>query len=403
MALFRYRIFSKEGEVSEGYIDAATELEAAEILRERGFSIIHFRPIKEKLKKFKATFRFFKKVKIKELVIFTRQLSVMTAATLPLVQALRILVQQNRNPYFRTVINDLADEVDGGSKLSVAMSKHPQVFNHFFVSMVRSGETSGKIDEIMGYLADELEKDYDLISRIKGAMIYPAFIVCGLIAVGIIMMIFVIPKLTEMLTASGATLPLTTRILIATSNIMKNYWWLLLVVSLGLIIIYKLFQKVHLGRRNLDLMKIYIPIFGKLFKEICIVRFSRSLSTLLTGGVPLTVALQVTREVVGNAVFEDLIDLTISEVEDGNPIATAFNKSPIIPLIVGQMMNIGEQSGRLDDVLMRIANFYQREINNIVQNLASLIEPVVMLVLGLGVGLMVSAVIIPMYQLSTTF
>lgn len=403
MPLYRYRVFSGDGEVISGFIEAGAEQEAAEILQERGFSIIYLRHIKEKIKKFKASLKFFKRIKLKEIVIFTRQLSVMTAATLPLVQALRILAQQSRNPSFKKIITDLADEVDGGTKLSVAMSKHPSIFNHFFISLVKSGETSGKIDEVMGYLADELEKDYDLISRIKGAMIYPLFIIFGLIVVGGLMMIFVIPKLTEMLVESGATLPFTTRMLIFTSNFLRNQWWLLLLSFFGLSIFSKIFTKSDVGRKQWDLTKIYLPIFGKLFKEIYIVRFCRSLSTLMSGGVPLTVGLRVSKEIIGNSVFEELVDLTIKEVEDGNPIASVFAKSRMVPIIVSQMMSIGEKTGRLDEVLERIADFYQREINNIVQNLASLIEPIVMLVIGLGVGVMVSAVILPMYQLANTF
>jgi len=283
------------------------------------------------------------------------------------------------------------------------MSKYPDIFNHFFVSMVKSGETSGKIDEVMNYLADEMEKDYDLVSRIKGAMIYPAFIIFGLIVVGALMMIFVVPKLTEMLLQSGAQLPLTTRMLIAVSNFMVNYWWVLVLVILLAPFFLKTFSRTKSGKRNLDLAKIYFPIFGKLFQRIYIVRFCRSLGTLMTGGVPLTVGLRVSKEVVGNVAFEELIDQTIAEVEDGNPIASVFSRSKFVPMIVSQMLNIGERTGRLDSILEKVASFYQREINNTVQNLASLIEPVVMLVIGLGVGVMVSAIIMPMYQLANTF
>lgn len=403
MSLFRYKVFSDDGGVISGYIEAASDQEAAEVLRERGFSIIYLNLIEEKIKKFKEKLKFASSVKLKEVVIFARQLSVMTSATLPLVQALKILATQNRNPTFKKIITDLSEEVDGGTKLSLAMSRYPDVFNHFFISLVKSGETSGKIDEVMSYLADELEKDYDLISRIKGAMIYPVFIVCGLIAVGTLMMIFVIPKLTAILTESGAPLPFTTRLLIGASNFMKGYWWAILLMAIIGFIVSRASNKSESGRRQIDLFKIHMPFFGKLFQQIYIVRFCRSLSTLLVGGVPLTVGLRVSKEVVGNAVFEDLVDLTIKEVEDGNPIASVFSKSQIVPVIVSQMMNIGEQTGRLDDVLLKIADFYQREVNNMVQNLASLIEPAIMLVIGLGVGLMVSAIILPMYQLSNTF
>jgi len=327
----------------------------------------------------------------------------MISATLPIVQALKILIKQTDNAYFKTVISEIADEVDGGQKFSIALGKHRKVFSNFYVSMIKSGETSGKLDEVLQYLADQLEKDYDLRSKIKGAMIYPVFIISGLLVVGVIMMIFVIPKLTEMLTASGQELPIATRILIGTSSAMRNYWWLMLIIIIALIVGFRYLLKTKGGRKAWDLFLIKLPVFGKLFQRIYLVRFTRSLATLVIGGVPLTTGLKIVNEVVGNTAYQAVIEETIKTVEDGESVAKVMLDSPIVPNLVSQMMSVGEKTGRLDEVLSKVAEFYSREIENIVANLTSLIEPFIMVMIGVAVGGMVAAIILPMYNLANQF
>ena len=269
--------------------------------------------------------------------------------------------------------------------------------------MIKSGETSGKLDNVLEYLADQLEKDYDLRSKIKGAMIYPAFIISGLIGVGVVMMIFVIPKLTEMLTASGQELPITTRILIGTSDFMRGYWWLIIIMILVLVFGFRAIVKTAAGKKVKDNMVLRLPIFGKLLQRIYLVRMTRSLSTLIVGGVPLTVGLKIVNEVVGNAAYQEIIEETIKTVEDGDSVAKIFLESPIVPSLVSQMMSVGEKTGRLDDVLAKVSDFYSREIENIVSNLTSLIEPFIMVLIGVAVGGMVAAIILPMYNLANQF
>jgi len=355
------------------------------------------------LDKYLAKVPFFNRVPPKDLVIFSRQLSVMISADVPVVQSLKVLVRQTANARLRTVVANLAADVEGGTKFSIALGRYPKVFSDFFINIVRSGETTGKLDEVLDYLATQQEKDYDLQSKIKGAMIYPAFILFGLVTVGIVMMIFVIPKLTDVLKESGATLPLSTRILIGTSDLMKNYWWALAIAAIGIVFGIRYLISFPLGRKYWDTLKLKLPIFGELFKRIYMVRFTRGLTTLLTGGVEIVGSLKIAGEIVGNAVYKDLIFETMREVQDGNPITTVFARSKEIPVMMTQMLGIGEQTGKIDVILERITDFYTREIENMVRNLTTIMEPLIMLVMGVAVGIMVAAVILPMYSLATQF
>jgi len=329
-------------------------------------------------------------------------LSVIVSATIPLVQGLRILVNQTESPVLKTVISEVADDVEGGAKLSAALARHPNVFDGFFVNIIKSGETSGKLDEVLNYLADQKEKDYDLMSKIRGAMIYPIFIVGGLVVVGGLMMIFVIPQLTSVLKETGVDLPLSTKILIAVSDFFVNFWWLLLLFVGFIAVLFRLAIKTNSGRWYWDLLKLRLPIFGKMFQEIILVRFTRSLYTLVTGGVSLTKSLEIVSDVVSNSVYQELIRETAREVEDGNSMASVFLQSKEVPPMVSQMLNLGEKTGRVDEILEKLANFYSREVSNMVANLVTLLEPLIMMLMGVAVGVLVSAIILPMYNLAAS-
>lgn len=401
MALFQYKARDVKGSVVQGSVEAPSENVASSILVDRGLVILF---LEEKEQRgFNFELGFLNRIKNKDVVIFSRQLAVMASASVPIVQALKILVDQTDNPKLKLIIAEVADEVDGGAKLSRAMGKYRKVFSDFYVAMIRSGETSGKLDEVLNYLADQQEKDYDLSSKIKGAMIYPVFILSGLMVVGVVMMVFVVPKLTGIISESGGELPIATKVLIFVSDSLRNFWYLFVIFIGGGVTALVFFTRKGLGKMMLDRLKLRVPIFGKLWQRIYLVRMTRSLSTLIVGGVPLTAALDVVADVVGNSVYEDIIRRTIKEVEDGNSMATLFLKSPDVPVMVSQMMNVGEQTGRLEQILVKITEFYAREIENLVNNMVSLIEPLIMVIMGVGVGLMVAAIILPMYQLASSF
>ena len=400
MPYFRYKATDENSETIQGMIQAASRDVAAEILTDQGLTILAID--EEKIGFWEKSLKFLNRVKIQDLVIFSRQLSVTVSATIPLVQGLRIIVAQTESPVLKSIVSEVADDVEGGAKLSAALGRHPEIFTDFFVNLIRSGEASGKLDEVLNYLADQQEKDYDLSSKIKGAMIYPAFIVSGLVIVGTLMMVFVIPELTAILQETGTELPLSTKILIFTSNFLISYWWLLLIIVVVVSFVFRVVTRSGTGKYYWDSFKLKLPIFGPLFQKIILVRFTRSLHTLTTGGVALTRSLEIVSDVVDNSVYKELIDQTSAEVEDGNPIATVFLQSDEVPVMVSQMLNLGEKTGRLDDILDKLANFYSREVSNMVNNLVTLLEPLVMMLMGVAVGVLVSAIILPLYNLASS-
>lgn len=398
---FDFRAKDHSGKDIRGIIEASSEQLAHDTLVDKGLIPLSLTMRQESSKW--QTIELFNRISVKDLVVFFRQLSTMSSATLPIVAALRILVKQTENIRLKGIISEIADEVDGGARLSQAFARHPKVFDDFYVNMIRSGETSGHLDEVLNYLADQREKDYDLMSKIKGAMIYPAFILSALFVVGIIMMVFVVPRLTAILTETGGELPITTRALIATSHFMSTMWWLLLVIVLAVVGALKYALRKGPVRVWWDWAKVKLPVFGKLFQRIYLIRFTRSMTTLLRGGVPLPRALEITADVVGNMVYHDLIAKTVKEVQDGNPIASVFLSSAEVPAMISHMLSVGESTGQLETILDRLTQFYSREIDNLVASLVSLVEPMIMIIMGLAVGVMVAAIIMPMYNLASSF
>ena len=399
MPTFKYKAINRDNKSVSGLVEAESESEATSLLKDKGLSISYLEEGGESSK-----FSFvLGGVKVKDIVIFSRQFSVLISANVSLVQALKLLVEQTENLKFKMIISEIADDIDEGERLSDTLAKRPKVFSNFYVNVIKSGETSGKLDEVLNYLADELEKDYDMSSKIKGAMIYPAFVFSALLVVGMVMMIFVVPKLTAIITESGGELPLPTKILIGTSDFFVNFWWLVILMLIGLVLGIKTLINIPQAKKYIDFLILKAPVFGPLFQKIYIVRFARSMQTLLIGGVNITKALDIVAEVVSNEVYRDLIRQTKVEIEDGNSISTAFLASKEVPGMVSQMMSIGEKTGKLDFVLEKITDFYTREVDNMVANLVTLMEPIIMVTMGIAVGLMVAAIILPMYNMASNF
>jgi type IV pilus assembly protein PilC len=398
MPVFKYKALNENRETISGLVDAHNEKEASEIIMEKGLFILSLsRESEGGANKFLT---FLEKVKAKDLVIFSRQFSVLISANVAIVQALKILVEQTPNMKLKTVVSSIADDVDGGSKLSEALGKYPAYFSKFFTSVIKSGETSGKLDEVLNYLADEMEKDYDMTAKIKGAMMYPAFVLTGMSAVGVLMMVYVMPKLTDVMVETNMELPISTKILIAVSDFLTNYWWILIALGIGGYFGLKYFLKTAKGQNIYSYAKLHAPVFGNLFQKIYLVRFTRSMHTLIVGGVTIVEGLKISAEVVDNATYRKLIEESAKEVEDGSPLSSVFASSPDVPRMVSQMLSVGEKTGRLDVILEKISDFYSREINNIISSLMILMEPIIMVVMGIGVGIMVAAVIMPMYNMA---
>jgi type II secretory pathway component PulF len=331
------------------------------------------------------------------------EFAVMVAAKLPVVAALRSLVTQTEHPNLRAVILDIVKDVESGRKLSDAFGAHPRVFNAFAVHIVEAGETSGHLEEVLGYLADQSERDAELASRTRGAMIYPAFILCALAIIAFIMMTFVVPRLTAVLKETGAELPWMTKALIAVSSIMASWWWLFAIVIAAAIGTFVMMLRTPRVREWWDALKLRLPVIGPLGREIAAVRFARSFEMLLRGGVDIPDGLAVVAGVLGNMAYRRLIDETIREVKDGNSITTVFADSPLVPRMMTQLLAAGESSGRLEEVLTKLAAHHERLVEQRVRNLVTVIEPLVMIILGVAVGVMVAAVIMPMYNLTSQF
>lgn len=400
MPIFTYKALNERGQKVDGLVEADDESSAVEIIRDNNLEILFL----GEGRKYDVINWFYSLIPIskKDLMIFSRQFAILISASVPVVQALRILSGQSSNARLRMIIKELSNEVDAGSLLSEVFEKHENVFSPFYINVLRTGETSGRLDEVLVYLADELEKDYDLTRKIRGAMIYPAVIMSVLLVVGAAMMIFVVPKMTQMLIDSGAELPIATRILIAISSFMVSYWWVVLILIISCIFALLQVIKTPGGKRIFDIVMFRLPVFGELLRKVALVRFARSLHVLLKGGVNISVSLKIVGSVVGNTVFRDIIDETRKEVEDGNSIASVFMKSDEIPKMFSEMIAIGEKTSNIDVILERISIFYGKEVDNTVSNLMVLLEPIVLLALAAGVLTILLAIMLPMYSITNS-
>lgn len=397
MPAFKFRAINPSNNLEEaGVVEGADESHVSDILASRGLQIVSLE--QQNAGNLSSITDFFSRVTVKDIVAFSREFAVMVGASVPIVESLKVISQQAPKPKLRRILATIADDVDSGQNLSGALVKYPHLFSNFYVSVVKSGEQSGKLDEALNYIADEMEKDYDMNSKIKGAMIYPSFVIVMMIGIGLLMMMFIVPKLTQIILEVGGQLPLATRILIAVSNFLLAYWWLLLLLLVIVFVVARYYLKSENGRQHFDYLLLHLPIFGKLLQMIYIVRFTRSMNTLIIGGVNISTSLQVAGEVVNNKYFQELINQTIIEVQGGNSICTVFVKAKEVPTMVSQMMIVGEKTGKLDVVLDRITVFYNREITTMLAGLMSLIEPLLMVVMGVGVAVMVAAILLPMYN-----
>jgi len=382
-------------------MEASSKKEAVAILQNRNLIILDLvegaRPTV-----FTAQITIFQRVKGKEMVAFSRQLSTLFSARIPLLEALRVLAKQTENRYFSQIIFEAANDVEAGTLLSKALAKYPKVFSQFFINMIRSGEVSGGLDKALNYLADYLEKQYYLNSKIRGAMAYPAFILSAFVVIGALMMILVVPQLMSFLAETGQELPLPTRILIGASNLLINWGWLILLVFIALVAgsIVSI-NRLPKARYYFDLVKIKAPIFGQIFKGIYLARITDNLSTLIQGGLPILQALQVAADVVGNVVYRKIIMEAKENVRIGNTISSCFLNYSEIPPMVTQMVATGEQTGSVDDILRKLSSFYTKEVDAMVASLSQMIEPVLIVVLGGAVAVLVASILIPIYNIAS--
>lgn len=400
MPYFKYKAKNEYNETVDGKVEAKTINGAVAVLTNRGLFVVDIKPFTED--SFAAIKEYFSGVKQDDVVNFTRQLATMITAGLPLANALSILVRQSKQEMSRLVAQLLQD-VEGGTSFGEALSKHPDVFSRIYVQLVNAGEAGGVIDQVLERLADNMEKSKEFRAKTKGAMIYPAIVLIAMVVVGFIMMIFVIPKLTDMYQNFGAELPLATRVLIGLSNFMVRFWFIFVGLAVGGFFGLKQWYKTDNGEQIVDRLILKLPIVGELRQKMILTEFTRTLSLLLGAGISLLQALAIVTEGVNNRIYRDSLKEATDQVEKGVPLSEALGHYDEFPPILHQMMGVGEETGKLDEILMKLSQYFESESEHAVKNLTSAMEPIIMIVLGIGVGAMVIAIIMPIYNLTSQF
>jgi len=401
MKTYIYKARDAKGQLVTGEVEASSPSYAAKLVSQKKLFVINIKEKSGDLISVITNFR--SRITDNDVSTFTRQVSTMINAGLPITEALSILRTQSK-PTMQAVLGQILADVEGGQSLSASLGKHPQVFNATYIALIKAGETGGVLDKVLARLADDLEKNQEFKGKVKGALIYPAIIIIGMFIVGSIMMIFVIPRLTSLYSEFNATLPLPTRILIGISNIMVRFWPIFLALGGFGIWGFTQYRKTPEGRLQTDALAFKIPIFGELQKEVVLAELSRTMALMVGAGVSILEGLAVTAGVVDNKVISDALKDASKQIEKGFPIAYSFAQHPeAFPYLLSQMIAVGEETGKMEEVLLKISRIYEVESDQKVKTLTAAIEPIVMVILGVGVGFLVIAIILPIYNLTSQF
>jgi len=407
--LFYYTAVSQAGERKSGAQEAPDASELAKALRAEGFILTSAKPaespksVASSLGKILGAFKIFGGVPLVEKMLFARHLSVMVKAGFSLNKALEVLILQSKNKRFVKVITELEEDVRKGTSFGDALAKYPDVFSDLFVNMVNVGEASGNLEENLKLLAIQMKKDHDLRSKVKSALMYPAVILVAMLAIGGAMMIFVVPKLISVFEELDAELPFATRMVIFTSKFLSTYWWLAILVLVALVIGFRIVLRTKEGQRLFDKAILISPIFGNISKKINSARLARTLSSLIESGVSIVRALEISAGTLTNSLFSESLLVASKEVQKGQPLSRCLAAYPNLYLpIVTQMMQVGEETGTLGDITKRLAEFYEEEVANVTKGLSTIIEPILMVIIGAAVGFFAISMIQPMYSMVET-
>lgn len=397
---FLYKAKNLQGEDHVGSVQAPDAHSAVAIIRKKGLIVVSLNP------KNSATggifSSFLNRVSFSELVVITRQLATMISSGLVLSEAIDILEEQQTNKTLKRALVEVSQNIKGGLPLAQALGKFPNIFPHLYVNLVKAGEASGKLDSVLLQMADGLEKDREFRARIRGALIYPAVVVTMMIAVITIMMVFVIPKLVTLYTQSTMELPLSTRILIAGSNLFVNFWWLGIMISVGAFIGINRWKKTPEGNLFLGKAILKLPIVGKIVINVTLTNFNRTFGLLTSAGIPLLDSIGIVSDLTDNPVFKSALKDAYKGVEKGLPFSSLLTAN-IFPKIVSQMVKVGEETGKVDEIFFKLAEYFESESDHMVKNLTVAIEPIILIILGIGVAFLVFSIIMPIYQLTTSF
>lgn len=404
--LFNYTAVDSTNIQREGTVEAVTIDAAISAVQKRGYTVVSIDPANsggglESL--MKMEFTFLDSVSNKDIVILSRQISTLFQAHVSPLRIFRLLSAEVENKKLQTVMNKIVEDLTGGSSISRAMSFHPDVFSSFYVNLVKSGEESGSLEKAFAYLADYLDRSYEIVSKARNALVYPAFVISVFFAVMFLMLTLVIPNIATILTDAGQELPIYTRAVIGLSNFLTNNLGLIFIVLAGSGIGIWKFKQTEVGQRTFDEMLISLPVLGDLQRKLLLTRICDNLATMLGSGISMVQALEVTSEVVDNMIYKEIIEEALFEVKGGRSFADSIAEYPEIPGVFTQMVKVGEETGSLAEILTTLANFYRREVNNAVDTMIGLIEPIMIVLLGLGVGTLLASVLMPIYNLTSAF
>ncbi len=399
MLTYSYKARTQKNEAVTGKVEAQSIKDASVILRERGLFVISLTQYKDRSL---TNMLQFSNISSTDVVNFTRQLSTMITAGLPLTEALGILMVQAK-PSMQKVIEAVRRDVEGGSTLAKAIEKHQPPFSDVYIALIKAGESAGVLEKVLNRLADTLEKEKEFSAKTKGALVYPAIVLTAMVVVGFIMMVFVVPKMTSMYKDFGAELPGPTKILIGMSNIMSQFWYVFVIGAVGIFLGVRAYYKTPQGRLKIDELLLKMPVFGDIRAKTTLVELTRTLSLLVSAGISLLLALEIATDAVENMVFKQALQKIYKEVEKGQTLASSVAHRQEFPVLMSQMISVGEETGKMDEVLLKLSSYFESESEHAVKGLTTALEPLIMIVLGLGVGFLIIAIIMPIYNLTNQF
>ncbi len=400
--LFKYKVLLNSGQSQEGELDSVSRDSAIAFLQSRGYIISEIKEKEDKKNILNFEISLFKKVSSKDIVILSRQLATLFDAQVSALRIFRIMGEQSENKALAEILFKVADDIQGGSTIANALSKYPDVFSDFYVNMVLSGEESGKLNETFDYLADYLDRTYEVVSKAKNALVYPIFVIVTFIGVMVLMLTVIIPKIALMIKDSGQEVPIYTKAVIFASDFLRNNIIIFGIVLFAVILLVVRYIKTEEGSRYFDELKLNVPYVGNLYRKLYLSRISDNLNTMILSGIPILRALEITSSVVDNRIYKTVLVESLRDVKEGVSLSNSFAKNgQYIPGILVQMVKVGEESGELGGILKTLSKFYQREVVNAVDTLVGLIEPVMIVSLGLGVGLLLAAVLMPIYNIAS--
>jgi len=394
---FNYQARTKNGEVHTGQIEASSKESAASLLQGRGLYVTFLEGATPPL--YARRIALFERISRQDLALFSRQLAIMFKSKVPLIEALEVLSSQTKNIDFKEKIFKISEKVEGGVAFSQSLALYPKIFSPFYIAMVKSGEVSGKLSEVLNYLADHQEREYHLTSKAKGAMIYPSLILIVIVLVIALLVVFVIPNLVSVLEAGGQELPVATKAVIALADFSRSWGWLVLLIAGVSIFSLIRYYATEKGKAFFDKLFLRLPIFGSFLKMVYISRFAENLSTLIAGGLPIVQSLEVVGDIIGNVSYKNAILTARDEVRKGEMISSTLNQFPELfsPVFV-QMVLVGEKTGTIDTTLINIVDFYQKEVDRAIDGIIGVLEPILIVFLGVVVGGIMLAVLMPIYQ-----